>query len=263
MFLDVLTVSFPSAKVCASLRPILAILNDVHRVVDASTFVDLNTMSGRPGWLDDSLEEEWIEPDEIDMSLDHDDDAHDAHQLSKSVLVSPVAATHPDHGEQQLRQRHLAVDPQRRHASASGSSVTAVPSSPSLPPPLSPSSSPPREGTFLIREDIQHQPVTPAAKAAGFPFGKGKGKGRGNQFEAFTKSIFSPLALEKMFDPPSPPLARKAAGVEDGNGHSKLQSPLIALPHPASTSSAHHDSPSHHNTSKVPTSPLQTDRFEE
>jgi len=185
-------------------------------------------MSGQPGWLDDSLAEEWVEPDEVDMSLDHEDDAEHTQELSRSVVVSPVAATAQDPGDQQLRRRHLAVNDGNRHASASGSSVTAVPSSPSLPPPSSP---PPLEGTFLIREDVEHQPVTPGRKVAGFPFRKGKG--RGKQFEAFTKSIFSPLALEKMFDPPSPPEARTeaAGGMNiDEASDSKLQSPLIPLP---------------------------------
>jgi hypothetical protein len=191
-------------------------------------------MSGQPGWLDDSLAEEWVEPDEVDMSLDHEDDDEGVHQLSRSVLVSPVAAPNHDVGDQQLRRRHLAVNDGNRHASASGSSVTAVPSSPSLPPPPSP---PPLEGTFLIREDVEHQPVTPAMKSAGFPFRKGKG--RGKQFEAFTKSIFSPLALEKMFDPPSPPEARTPAGAPSINGSNKLQSPLIPLPVSSSASRAH------------------------
>lgn len=190
-------------------------------------------MGERPGWLDDSLAEEWVEPDEVDMSLDHEGDAEEAHQLSGSVLVSPVATPSRDMGDQ-LRHQHLAVNEGNRHASGSGSSVTAVPSSPSLPPPPSP---PPLEGTFLIREDVEHQPITPAVKAAGFPFRKGRGK----QFEAFTKSIFSPLALEKMFDPPSPPEARTPAHAWTTGGafDNNLQPPLIPLPLSSSASRAY------------------------
>lgn len=183
-------------------------------------------MSGRPGWLDDSLAEEWVEPDEVDMSLE--DDVENAQQLSRSVLVSPLTVLAHGAGEQQSRRRHLDVNHDgNRHASASGSSVTAVPSSPSLPPPSSPRV---LDGTFLIREDVEHQPVTPAMKASGVPFRKGKG--RGKQLEAFTKSIFSPLALEKMFDPPSPPEARTlgSGANKSGAANSKLQSPLIPLP---------------------------------
>ncbi|TFY57019.1 hypothetical protein EVJ58_g7285 [Rhodofomes roseus] len=47
-------------------------------------------------------------------------------------------------------------------------------------------------GTFLIREDVPAAPVLP------------KTPGRGKN--AFGKDFFSPLALERMFEPPSPPI---------------------------------------------------------
>ncbi|KAG8927688.1 hypothetical protein FRC02_007914 [Tulasnella sp. 418] len=49
-------------------------------------------------------------------------------------------------------------------------------------------------GTFLIRED-QPLPVTPLGLKPGQAFGK----------KAGIKTFFTPLALERMFDPPSPP----------------------------------------------------------
>lgn len=116
--------------------------------------------------MDDSLEEEWVDQgDEQDMSIAHDIDIH-AHDEDGSSASHDSPEALNDNDEQHY---------------GSGSSATAI--------------SPNQGGTFLIRADVQHEPVTPAKRAPG-----AKGK-----LNPFTKSIFSPLALEKMFEPPSPP----------------------------------------------------------
>lgn len=54
------------------------------------------------------------------------------------------------------------------------------------------SDAPSLAGTFLIREDLPAAPILP----------KTPGKGK----KGLVKDFFSPLALEKMFEPPSPPM---------------------------------------------------------
>ncbi|KAF8313958.1 uncharacterized protein EI90DRAFT_478932 [Cantharellus anzutake] len=121
----------------------------------------------KPGWMNGSLEEEWIEQDEAqDMSIAHDDDAE----------RSPI----------QDQDEGVALTRSTRSSQDSGTSATAV------------SESEQQGGTFLVREDVLHEPVTPAKRLVGM-------KGKANPL---TKSFFSPLALEKMFEPPSPPLQK-------------------------------------------------------
>jgi protein NUD1 len=119
----------------------------------------------KPGWMDESLEEEWIDQNEQDMSIYHDNDApvHGLHTLRAPQEVIPRG----DEDDQE----------------GSGSSATAI--------------SPQTGGTFLIREDVQHEPVTPARRLPG-----------NGKLNPFAKSFFSPLALERMFEPPSPPVPK-------------------------------------------------------
>lgn len=123
--------------------------------------------------MDDSLEEEWVDQEEQDMSLAPDLDA------PQDILISPPHSIHSSHS-------HEGDDGHR--GDGSGSSATAI--------------SPRGGGTFQIRNEFQHEPVTPAKQR--FVGGAG-GKGKNNPF---TKSFFSPLALEKMFEPPSPPIQK-------------------------------------------------------
>lgn len=113
--------------------------------------------------MDDSdLEEEWVEDDNFQEDAESsgaDDPSHYARRGSVEVL-----------GEDNADE----CDSSRSHSRT--------------PPAISGS---PLAGTFLIREEVEHAPVTPA-----------KTRGQANPF---TKSIFTPLALESMFEPPSPP----------------------------------------------------------
>lgn len=77
--------------------------------------------------------------------------------------------------------------------------ANAQPRSTSRTPPDSPPAS---GGTFLIRDDLPSAPMLP-----------GMGPGRGAKSNPFGKDIFSPLALERMFEPPSPP--RKESGEKE------------------------------------------------
>ena len=108
--------------------------------------------------MNESLEEEWVEQDEEqDMSVTHEDNV--------------AAAALP-------KAEHVRLSGSTRHSQDSGTSTTAI------------SEAEKQGGTFLVREDVLHDPVTPAKRLIGV-------KGKVNPF---TKSFFSPLALEKMFE---------------------------------------------------------------
>lgn len=126
--------------------------------------------------MDDSdLGEEWIEEEQNEV-VNSEDDEPPRHARRGSVEFLGE-----DNEEEEDYGRH---DENDAHSSRSLSRT---------PPGISNS---PLAGTFLIREEVDHAPVTPA-----------KVRGKANPF---TKSIFTPLALESMFDPPSPPVPGRA-----------------------------------------------------
>ncbi len=132
----------------------------------------------KPGWMNESLEEEWVEQDdEEDMSI-----AHDPADVSSAL--------------RQAEDAEFSRSIQR--SQDSGTSATAI------------SEAEKEGGTFLVREDVLHDPVAPAKRVIGM-------KGKVNPF---TKSFFSPLALEKMFEPPSPPV-QKLGEVQVPSGFSE------------------------------------------
>ena len=156
----------------------------------------------QPGWLEEELEEEWVEPDELDMSVDQgsggeeDDEWHDG-----SVGVADALRRSAELGHAPGADFLLSV-PNR--TVSNGSSTTAV----VTPPP----SKGTLQGTFQVRENIPHAPITPMA-VNGFPGAK-----KGKLGEQFTRSMFTPLALETMFNPPTPPDDNKKAGArKDGD----------------------------------------------
>ncbi|KDQ11108.1 hypothetical protein BOTBODRAFT_35643 [Botryobasidium botryosum FD-172 SS1] len=125
----------------------------------------------QPAWLTGDLEEEWVE-------------------LDQSQPNSPTPSSVRD------SQSHNSFRPQ---------SVSNSLHSPNAPTQFAgerdaePDS--PKAGTFLIREDVPAVPVH---------IPKTPGKKRGAR-SAGIKDFFSPLALETMFEPPSPPRADPSA----------------------------------------------------
>ncbi|KAF8503231.1 hypothetical protein BU17DRAFT_58536 [Hysterangium stoloniferum] len=128
----------------------------------------------KPGWHTDALEEEWIEPPTSNSLGDADD--KDVPYHSRSMQ------SHATSNDRYATANDYYTPPNDHSSTSLKRSHSPLPSSPT------------RQGTFLIRED---QPVAPIMP---LPARKGKAKN-------IMKDFFSPLALETMFEPPSPRLA--------------------------------------------------------
>ncbi|KDQ62247.1 hypothetical protein JAAARDRAFT_170487 [Jaapia argillacea MUCL 33604] len=122
----------------------------------------------RPAWQTDELDEEWIEPDDDEQDL-----PIPSHDGSRSISMTvPLGSITSSNYPLPLPDDDIS---QRE------------------PYPRPPTPEPPG-GTFLIRTDVPDVP-------AFLPKTPGRNKKSG------IKDFFTPLALEKMFEPPSPPPA--------------------------------------------------------
>ncbi|KIJ54584.1 hypothetical protein M422DRAFT_24524 [Sphaerobolus stellatus SS14] len=113
----------------------------------------------KPGWYTEELDEEWIEP-----------------EISAIVQESQEASS-PRQSRSIQSQGNISII-SNNNANTS----------------LQEPSSPPAQGTFVVREDQAPTPILV------IPPGQKKGKNA-------MKDFFSPLALETMFEPPSPKLS--------------------------------------------------------
>ncbi|KAG6828283.1 hypothetical protein H0H92_008493 [Tricholoma furcatifolium] len=120
-----------------------------------------NVQPAAPAWQTDELQDEWVELDDDNGDGDIDDDL--TYGTRSISLTAPLAS-------------HI-------YTSGDGDGGTS-----SSQPYLAPG------GTFLVREDIPHDPLL--------------AKTPGRQKKGVIKDFFSPLHLERMFEPPSPPSSK-------------------------------------------------------
>ncbi|KAL0066217.1 Protein nud1 [Marasmius tenuissimus] len=128
--------------------------------------------SSRPAWQTDELEDEWIDAEPSTVNED-DDDENDYLNGTRSIsltapLVTIIHTTTHDSND------------------LTSSSIASSSSSPST-------STRPAGGTFLVHESVANGPLLP--------------KTPGRNKKTNIKDFFSPLPLERMFEPPSPPPA--------------------------------------------------------
>ncbi|CAE7229762.1 unnamed protein product [Rhizoctonia solani] len=185
----------------------------------------------RPAWMTDELEEEWVEPEWEDEG---DDNSQSDSQRSRrstgsagagratldcgSVRVGRSSPTPYDssstkdksirgllQGDDGKRKKGLSSQP----GTVSGTSKSEVS---------------PIVGTFLVREDVAQEPLKAAAPAA--------------LKKSAAKTFFAPLALEKMFEPPSPPAGATQFG-SPLESRPQPPSPVSAQPQPSAVSPIH------------------------
>ncbi|KAG9092056.1 hypothetical protein FRC06_000267 [Ceratobasidium sp. 370] len=162
----------------------------------------------RPAWMTDELEEEWVEP-EWDGGSAAEGETSQRSQLSRrshggsrvqrsphvygSVRVASSSAGSGSGFGGSMKERSmrdlLELD--------GGEECKAQEGVPAVVVSLTPDGSP-VAGTFLIREDVAPEPLKIAPAALGLK-------------KSGVKNFFSPLALERMFEPPSPPPDTKPA----------------------------------------------------
>ncbi|CUA67143.1 Septation initiation network scaffold protein cdc11 [Rhizoctonia solani] len=183
----------------------------------------------RPAWMTDELEEEWVEPEWEDADGSSGNGSQRsrrsigsgrATQAYGSVRVGRSSPTTSDpsssmkersirgllQGDNGKRNKGLSIQP-----GTTGSSSSEVS---------------PVVGTFLVREDVLQEPLKAAPAALK---------------KSAAKNFFAPLALERMFEPPSPP-----AGATQFGSQSLLESipqpepqppsPTLAQPQPSTVS---------------------------
>ncbi|KZT20011.1 hypothetical protein NEOLEDRAFT_1172770 [Neolentinus lepideus HHB14362 ss-1] len=115
--------------------------------------------SQRPAWQTDELDEEWIEPDDLDAPNDSTCSISLTAPLGNSMVARGDSGEAGGNNEQEEAMRESG-------------------------------------GTFLIREDVPTAPLLP--------------KTPGHNKNVI-KDFFTPLPLEKMFEPPSPPSINSAS----------------------------------------------------
>lgn len=122
----------------------------------------------RPAWQTDELEDEWIEPTEDDEhNLDHDNTFSSLSQGTRSIsMTTPIAGILNVISNTEDITDDIG-DPTTTTTSQAG-------------------------GTFLVRQDMPAVPLLP--QTPGW-----------NNKKGLVKDFFSPLPLERMFEPPSPP----------------------------------------------------------
>ncbi|KAG7088634.1 hypothetical protein E1B28_012606 [Marasmius oreades] len=135
--------------------------------------------SSRPAWQTEELEDEWIDVEpSTNLDRDIDDDNDDYLNGSRSIsLTAPLATI-----------IHTTI-----HTNTNSPSISPSSSPPSSPSSSSTTSSRPAGGTFLVHASVANGPLLP--------------KTPGRNKKANIKDFFSPLPLERMFEPPSPPSA--------------------------------------------------------
>jgi hypothetical protein len=122
-------------------------------------------LAPRPAWQTDELEEEWIEDDEVHNREDHNNTFSSLSQGTRSISM-----TTPLVGV-------LHVIGSANDNDSADDATTTVDQA---------------GGTFLVRQDVPAAPLLPQTP------------GRNNK-KGVIKDFFSPLPLERMFEPPSPP----------------------------------------------------------
>ena len=126
----------------------------------------------RPAWQTDELEDEWIDDDEQDHHP-VDDTFSSFSQGTRSIsMTTPLTGL--------LRVINTTDDPaddQREHTTTTTTTASQA------------------GGTFLVREDVPAVPLLPQTP----------GRNNNNNNKGMIKDFFSPLQLERMFEPPSPP----------------------------------------------------------
>jgi len=121
----------------------------------------------RPAWQTDELEDEWIDDDDDEHNReDHENTLSSLSQGTRSIsMTTPLAGV-----------LHVINSADDTDSSGDPTATTTDRVG----------------GTFLVRQDVPAAPLLPQTP------------GRNNKKGAI-KDFFSPLALERMFEPPSPP----------------------------------------------------------
>lgn len=133
-----------------------------------------DVLFARPAWQTDELEDEWIEPtDDEEVDNEHYNENHDDTFSSSSQGTRSISMTTPLAGI--LCVINTTDDLTDDHGEPTTTASQAG-------------------GTFLVREDVPAAPLLPQTP------------GRNNK-KGMIKDFFSPLPLERMFEPPSPPPA--------------------------------------------------------
>ncbi|KAG8733161.1 hypothetical protein FRC11_008304 [Ceratobasidium sp. 423] len=161
----------------------------------------------RPAWMTDELEEEWVEPEWEDGG---DGSSGNGSQRSRrsngsaragrstqaygSVRVGRSSPTPGSDISSSMKERSIrgllqGDDGKRKKGLSVQPGTTSGNSSPEVSPTV---------GTFLVREDVPQEPLKAATPAA--------------LKKSAAKNFFTPLALERMFEPPSPPASATQFG---------------------------------------------------
>ncbi|CAE6460933.1 unnamed protein product [Rhizoctonia solani] len=189
----------------------------------------------RPAWMTDELEEEWVEPeweDEADGSSGNGSQRSRrsvgsaktgrSTQAYGSVRVGRSSPTPGSDASSSMKDRSIrgllqGDDGKRNKGPSVQPGTTSGNSSSEVSPTV---------GTFLVREDIPQEPLKAAPAALK---------------KSVAKNFFTPLALERMFEPPSPPANATQFGSQPPP-ESKPQpqpqppSPVPAQPQPSAVS---------------------------
>ncbi|CAE6421642.1 unnamed protein product [Rhizoctonia solani] len=183
----------------------------------------------RPAWMTDELDEEWVEPEWPDEG---DDDSGNGSQRSHRSngsaqagrATSVYGSVHrgrssptPSGASSSTKERSirglLQGDDGKRNKGLSTQPGTTGSSSSEASP----------VGTFLVREDVAQEPLKAAAPAA--------------LKKSAAKNFFAPLALERMFEPPSPPAGVTQFGSQaPSESRPRSPSPASTQPHPSAVS---------------------------
>lgn len=130
----------------------------------------------RPAWQTDELEDEWIEPSDDDQDDANNQEGPDDTFSSLSQGTRSISMTTPIAGTFNVIS---AIDDTTDDYG-------------------DPTTTSQAGGTFLVRQDVPAAPLLPQTP------------GRNNK-KGLIKDFFSPLPLERMFEPPSPPAQKPTA----------------------------------------------------
>ncbi|KAG8706285.1 hypothetical protein FRC08_001165 [Ceratobasidium sp. 394] len=165
----------------------------------------------RPAWMTDELEEEWVEPEWDGASAAEGETSQRSQQSRRSNGGSRVQRSPHVYGSVRVASssarsgsdfggsmRERSVRDLLELGGGGGRNAQALfkgEGAPATAASLTPDGSP-IAGTFLVREDVAPEPLGIAPAALGIK-------------KSGAKNLFSPLALERMFEPPSPPADAK------------------------------------------------------
>jgi protein NUD1 len=145
--------------------------------------------SSFPAWQTDDLAEEWIEEESEEQ--EYPDGEHNTSVRPKDI-DDEYNISMSSHGTRDLSFTEPLASYIQRTGTWEANGSLAAPGSAAA----SRANSPAPMGTFLVREDMPAMPLQ-----AMLPKTPGRNK------TGIVKDIFSPTALERMFEPPSPPSA--------------------------------------------------------